>query len=88
MVNQSRTNEAPGFAVSATSGPNGPLCVVIVYDEIVGVTNRVMPVWMAVRFFSFPTLVFMVVMGPMGMHVLVDCLAVGVKQIHWIVAGP
>ena len=40
--------------------------MVIVYDEIVGMTDRVMPVWMTVRFFSFPTLVFMVVMGPMG----------------------
>ena len=62
--------------------------MVIVYHEVVGVTNRAMPVWMTVRFFSFPTLVFVIVMEPMGMHVLVDYLCVGVQQIHRIVAGP
>jgi hypothetical protein len=53
--------------------------VVIIYDKGVCVVHRLMTVWMAMGFGSFPTFVVMIVMEIVGVFVLVEFLRVGVK---------
>ena len=66
----------------------GPYGVVIVYDVGVRMRQRLMTVWMAMRFGSFPAFVAVIVMEIVGMFVLVGFLRVGVKQNRLIVFGP
>ncbi len=62
--------------------------MVIIYDIGMCVAQRLMTVWMAMGFGSFPSFVVMIVMEIVGVFVLVEFLRVGVTQNRLVIFRP